>query len=262
MNEYIALLPPPHWPSDITIRVGEVVPFGQPVFVGSEEPWSRAYRISDSAILEWRGARFGVTAHSVTVDAAEPEAMLDLYWNSLTACVAELRGTPTLHGFMAISPSGRGLAVVGPSGFGKTTTGRVLLDLGCELVSDDLMLLAAGGVPPGRPFVRCLAEAGVNLPLDIGGKWRMPATTVSYPARLDRVLVLAESVETGIVAAPPMTAVDHLLRNPYLPFESHPAGAQHRLEAVMNLIRAGLEVFIASPRSMPAVDLARHLADR
>ena len=51
-----------------------------------------------------------------------------------------LRGRVVLHG-SAVAVDGAAVAVIGPSGAGKSTTAAALLDLGAELLSDDVVVV-------------------------------------------------------------------------------------------------------------------------
>jgi len=261
MTKATALEPPSHWPADVLIWNSTVEPSGDIVFSSTAGPWSRAHRSGGTVHLEWNDAKFAITEQSVTVDAGDPESKIDLYWNSLLACVYELRGTPTVHGFMAADRNGNGFAILGASGAGKTTTGLALLAMGCELVCDDLIVLNSDGASTGRPFVRRLPASADDGPRDVGGKVRLAFPTTAEPTQLRKVLVLTESGSNRIEQVGLMDAVDQLLQQPHLPFEPHRQGTKHRLLALTALVKDGLIVSIASPRSCSAETFAGSLLE-
>lgn len=250
--------PPAEWPADVGLSAADLGQHGEIAFTGSAEPWSRAYRAADSVQLEWREVRFRVSADNVLVDADDPLRMVDLYWNCLISAVEELRGTPTFHGFMALDRLGRGLAVIGSSGAGKTTTGLALLDAGCRLVCDDLIVLRPDGVPPGRPFVRRLPGGFRGEALDVGGKSRLATEVAERPVRLTRVLALVATDLPPLEPLGTMAKLDLLLRNPYMPFDSNTDGARARLDTLVALSEE-IEVAAAAPRSTSPEALAAWL---
>ena len=212
------LAPPDGWPADISLVVGPMPDLLAPALTTTVEPICTCRRSGDACQLEWKAARFHITADAVLIDARDPLRAIDHFWNPVLAAVTELRGVPTLHGFMAADPTGRGLAIVGSSGAGKSTTGSLLIAQGCRLVADDLIILEPDGVPAGRPFVRRVASDGTG-PLDSGGKHRVPVMTAAKKVPLARVLVLRKEW-----AGPPgpvngVEAFQLLLKNSHLPFE-------------------------------------------
>lgn len=244
------------WPDDLTLEAGPVAPEGDLVFESTGEPWSVARRRGDEILLEWSDVRFAVSTNRIVVDAAQPRAMADLYWNTLIATAFELRGVTCLHGFEVQSPDGTGIVVVGLSGAGKTTTGKALLARGCILVADDLVALDAGGRPTSRPFVRRVLNPGEKTPTDIGGKVREPYAIAETIPELRRVLSLDERVEHDeIKEAGPMEFVDHLLRSPHVPFEISVESAQRRL-ATAAAIQSTASLYIARPRSRTPEEFA------
>lgn len=258
-----AKLTPPEptecWPANLSITSTPLSPRGELVFEGTGAPWSVARRIPGGVQLEWVDVRFEVTKTSVFVDASEPGAMVDLYWNTLVATVLELRGTTCLHGFMVEEPSGEGIAVLGLSGAGKTSTGRALLERGCTLVCDDLLLLDPGASPVARPFYRRIPDHGERASVDIGGKVREAQPLAARIPSLDRVLSLDGRVSSpGIFRADALEGIDHLLRNPYLPFEITPGTAARRLALAAKLVSTA-SIHYARPRSQSPSEFAGFL---
>lgn len=258
MMELTELRPPEpieSWPVNLALFSGEIVNRGESVFEGTGEPWSTARRFDGGVQLEWEGVQFEVSAEKIIVCATNPVESVDLYWNTLVAVVFELRGITCLHGFMVEAPNGEGLAVLGNSGAGKTTTGRALLEHGCTLVCDDLVTLSSGVPPMGRPFVRRLPEANEIATLDVGGKIREPYPLALAVPELQRALVLDKSAADDGTRLEPMKALDHLLRNPYVPMEISHDSAARRLGAIVEEISA-LEVIAARPKSRTPQEFA------
>ena len=251
MTDSTQLVPPDpveSWPKGLALETSVIRQRGTPAFEGTGEPWSTARRFDGGVQMEWADVRFELTASKILVDAQHPVVAVDLYWNTLVATVLELRGITCLHGFMVEGPEGAGLAVLGNSGAGKTTTGRALLDLGCTLVCDDLVAIGAGARPVGRPFVRRLPEKDEQSVLDVGGKVREPQPLAATVPALSRALVLDEGASEGGARLSHMEAVDHLLRNPYVPMEISRESAERRLRTILEQI-AVIDVIAAKPKS-------------
>jgi hypothetical protein len=250
------------WPSDLELVSKSFDPGGEIMFESTGRVWSEGRRGDQWVQLDWEYSRFHLTQDRVTIDAAEPTSAVDLYWNILLATVYELRGRPAIHGFMAESPEGAGLAVLGLSGSGKTTTGRALLDLGCRLVADDLIIIERQGVLPGRPFVRRADAYAPKEKLDIGGKYRVPAETSSDPVPLTNILVLCPDDVPQLTPLDSMTAANLLLQGTYVPFEVSTTSARRRLEAVLEMLHSGVTVSAAKSRTAPPHDFANYLLDQ
>jgi len=232
------------------------------MFESAGGDWSEGRRSDDWVELEWEDERFRLTRDRVIIDSDDPTGAVDLYWNILLATVRELRGTPAIHGFMAVTPSKKGIAVLGQSGAGKTTTGLALLDLGCKLVADDLIVLEAGGVPTGRPFVRQIDPDAPDEALDIGGKVRIPAPTANAPVPLSNVLVLCPEDVPQLQPLDSLTATNLLLQGSYVPFEVSAGTARTRLEWVLKMLNSGVTVSAARSRTRTPHEFASYLIDQ
>ena len=249
------------WPKGLAIASAAIERTGRTVFSGSGEPWSEARRIDGGVQLEWDGVHFQITKDLVLVDSEDPDSMVDLYWNTLVATALELRGVTCLHGFMVEGPGGEGLAVIGVSGAGKTTTGRALLDLGCTLVCDDLLAVDPGKPPYSRPFFRRVPEVGERVALDIGGKAREPQALSEQIPALTRILSLDDRIDGNeITLAGPVASIDHILRSPYVPFEITTDSAKRRLATATSFV-GSTEMIIGRPRSRTPEQFATILLD-
>ncbi len=82
-------------------------------------------------------------------------------------CLLRLRQVTCLHAGVAVI-GGRALALIGPKGSGKSTTVAALAYLGCEVLSDDIAVLAEAAdgflVQPGYPQLRLRQEILPVLP--------------------------------------------------------------------------------------------------
>lgn len=254
--------PADSWPEHIELVAGTFDRSGEVMFESTGWPWSEGRRTDSWVELEWEQMSFRITPERVIIDAVDPQRAVDLQWNIVQATAYELGHTSTMHGFMAGTPSGAGVAVLGLSGAGKTTTGRALLAAGCDLVADDLIILHEEGVRVGRPFVR---RADTDHPadqLDIGGKFREPAKTVSTPVPLTDILVLCPDDVPQRTPLDPMTATDLLLKGAYVPFEVSTTSARTRLVTVLDLVSSGVRVRAARSRSATPEEFAAELIDQ
>jgi len=232
------------------------------MFESTGWPWSVGRRSDGCVELEWEDASFRITSDQIIIQADDPTAAVDLNWNILIATAYELGGTPALHGFMAATPSGQGVAVLGLSGAGKTTTGRALLAQGCTLVADDLIILDEVAIPAGRPFVRRADVDCQDDELDIGGKFREPAEITTTPVELTDMLVLCPDDVPQRTPLDALPAVNLLLQGSYVPFEVSPTSAKKRLSMMLAMLSKGVRVSAARSRTATPEEFARDLIDQ
>lgn len=158
-------------------------------------------------------------ADTLTCGFAEPEdpAARRVLLDTVLWSVSLLRGNELLHGG-AVSYDGSAIAIVAPSGTGKTSLVAELIRRGAQLLTDDMLALSSvDGQPvahPGPPLM--------NLPL------------AQLPAHTELGAVLAclgdeawITVDSQVVEPQPLRAVCVLERNPTAPtvLERHPRAA-------------------------------------
>jgi hypothetical protein len=94
-----------------------------------------------------------------------------------------LRGTACLHA-SAVSIGGRAVALVGPSGFGKSTTAAAFAKLGHAVLTDDVAPLVDGGthfaLQPAYPRVRLWPASVASL---FGAEDALPRITPTWEKR-------------------------------------------------------------------------------
>ena len=107
-------------------------------------------------------ADFGIRAdgREIVIHAGDGEAdaeVANLIEGPILARATRLAGRPCLHA-TALSSDGRAIALMGPSGVGKSSLAWALIDQGCALVSDDMVGVTHGAdgpmVHPGRTCLR------------------------------------------------------------------------------------------------------------
>lgn len=261
--EHVEPPAPSHcWPPHIELVAGTFSRSGTVMFESTGWPWSEGRRSDDAVELEWEDVSFRITSNQIIIQADDPTAAVDLHWNILMATAYELGGIPALHGFMAATPAGHGVAVLGLSGAGKTTTGRALLAQGCTLVADDLIILDGRGIPAGRPFVRRADVECSEDQLDIGGKFREPTNTTASTVPLTDMLVLCPDDVPQRTPLAPLPAVNLLLQGSYVPFEVSATSARTRLTTMLAMLSNGVRVSAARSRTATPEEFARDLIDQ
>lgn len=163
---------------------------GQPIGLGSswlDHPegaeltpdWARVrYRRSTSGdwyrvSYDYRGhiADFGIRAdgREIIVHAGDGEAdaeVANLIEGPILARATRLAGRPCLHA-TALALDGRAIALMGPSGVGKSSLAWALIQQGCGLVSDDMVGITQGAdgpmTHPGRTCLRMWPDSVARL---------------------------------------------------------------------------------------------------
>jgi hypothetical protein len=139
-----------------------------------------AFRITtDGRYITWFPAAAPVPEH---VPAAILGPVLGLAMHA--------QGVPCLHG-SAVSLGTKGVAFLGPKGYGKSTTTAALLEAGAQLITDDTLALALEGIPWLLPGVRSVKlwrdsfrEVAPRLPTELGDGAKR--TLRGFPSRVCR----------------------------------------------------------------------------
>ena len=118
----------------------------------------------------------------VDADDGETDAELsNLIEGPILGRAMRLAGYPSLHA-TALAFEGRAIALMGPSGVGKSSLAWALVQQGCRLVSDDMVGLAlADGMPvvhPGRARLRIWPDVVERLGVDASISGTLFPTTV------------------------------------------------------------------------------------
>jgi len=157
------------------------------------------YRVS----YDYNGhiADFGISAdgREIIVHAGDGEAdaeVANLIEGPILARATRLAGRPCLHA-TALALDGRAIALMGPSGVGKSSLAWALIEQGCGLVSDDMVGITHGAegpmAHPGRTCLRMWPDSVRRLGVGEGlAAVLFPTTTelakigVRDPGRGDR----------------------------------------------------------------------------
>lgn len=117
------------------------------------------------------GTRFYVNAGGSEVFAAWPDALtfedaLAYLYGPILGFVLRLRGTVTLHA-SGVVVDGRGIALIGPPGAGKSTTAAAFARAGYRVLTDDVFALIDQhdrfSVQPAYPGIRLWPESVESL---------------------------------------------------------------------------------------------------
>src|SRR5262245_1151468 len=143
--------------------------------------WFRCAETDDgTAFLSWRDLfDASVTADGARIEvaAATPAAQSALYsylFAQLLSFPLIRAGLEPLHATTLRTPVG-GIALLGDSGAGKSTLAAALLQMGCELVADDLLALWWRGAWPmalaGPPLIKLFPQSAQRtLPAGSSGR--------------------------------------------------------------------------------------------
>jgi hypothetical protein len=151
-------------------------------------------------------ARYRLDAARVTLECAPLQGGLawqQVLLGRILPNVALERGCEALHASAVESPAGV-VAILAPSGMGKTTLASELLRRGWPLFTDDVLALTAGGdgvlAHPGTPLMNVaregavaqhLAELGSSLAVLAGEHW-VAASHAAVQAQPVRMICLLE----------------------------------------------------------------------
>jgi hypothetical protein len=215
----LSLRPPVHG-RGLELVAGPVSETGTELWRSTAAPEVVCTKTESGAVLRWPDAAFLVTSEAVIVDAVDPAWAFERYFNPVMSLAIAARGGATLHAFVVRIPQGT-VAIMGRSGYGKSSLGIELLERGGLLVSDDVLALdGSGALQPGPSFVRYVC-ADVDLH-DPGGKARRIVPSVDGPVTPDLVVVITREVSGFDRVTRQMDAVDLLLGQMYSPIAAEP----------------------------------------
>jgi hypothetical protein len=148
---------------------------------------------------------------------ADPEAVTGLLIATALPAVLWLRGEFVLHAAAVVGPDGGALAIMGPSGVGKSTVARQLLADGAMLLADDSLRLEQAGdtvMASGLP-------GGYHLATKSGAARHfhaLPPGRAAQRAPLRAALVLSRTDGTpGIARLGRIDALQQLLAGQHRP---------------------------------------------
>ncbi len=248
-------------PAAVDVVLGPVAAAGDLIWRDNPPFAFACFRDGAAVILAWPEARFRVTPDRVVVEAVNQEAAADLLVPAVWSVMMSLRGREALHA-CAAEQNGRAIAILGSSGFGKSTAGRLLLDRGWRLVTDDLLAFdETGQVLPGPPFLRLAPDSAGERAgeIDTDGKRRVSVPVSPAPAPVAAMVVLAEGYGS-CVRLSGLPAVTALLGQVYDPLPIHPDQRQRHLRLAAGLA-SRVPIYGAAPRSLTAVLLERLVAE-
>lgn len=199
----------------------------------SRRPAVEISRAHEGVVLRWATEAFHVTSSAVVVEADEPATAFERSFHPVMSVVLGMSGIATFHAFVAETDAGA-VAIMGRSGYGKSSLGLALLERGAKLISDDMLAIdGAGKIQPGPRFVRITTDDRASR--DPGGKRRQTVPYVDSPADLRAVIIITREAEGISVVSRQMEAVDALLNQAYVPFSCSKAEHRTKLERTIDL---------------------------
>ena len=151
---------------DVNVQVGPDVDTGEPpsgeviaVYGSGESNWYTATRTDEGFLVRFRRCgEFVISADLSAVEVrSDPtgrhELLPILMAGTVSGLLLALRGHTVLHA-SAVGLGSAAMAFVGQSGRGKSTVAALMCVDGAQLITDDLLTVAAG------PPVSCLGGAG------------------------------------------------------------------------------------------------------
>jgi hypothetical protein len=236
---------------DVTLEPGPVPADGDLVWEIDDPIRLACHRSGDRIQLISDAVRFDVGADRIAVETRDPALAAHLVMGSVWTLVLAARGGAAIHGTV-VAGNGRGVAVLGASGSGKSTAGLAMLDRGWRLAADDLLVFDDQlRVIPGPPFVRLTADRAVGREgdVDAGGKVRYFPAACSEAVPLAAIVIHVDGISGAARMLPPFEAVSILRANAYVPLPNEPSQAQRRFDLILRLA-ACVPIYAAPPRSL------------
>jgi hypothetical protein len=240
---------------DVHVHPGAVILCGDPVWSSQIGPDCAFYTDGDRHIADWGTAKFDIAEDHVTVAANENDISLQLLLFPVWAALLSMRGRDALHGAV-VERDGRGLAIFGESGHGKTTACLRLIDMGWRLVTDDLITFDdSGKALVGPPFMRLRADRATDRVAapDGAGKFRFLPPLTESPVELTGAIILTDQVAL-LRPLSPVEAVQELLTAAYNVFPTTASQSVDWFKIAVRLTRE-IPMWGAPPRSLSSEQL-------
>jgi hypothetical protein len=209
----------------------------------ASDGWSTTDLLEDGRVhLEWPGifdcviSADGAQVLGTPLSEGFDEAFLSYLFGHVLSYVLLLQGVEPIHATV-LARDGHGIAVLGDSGYGKSTLAAAFLANGWSVVTDDLLVLdAATGPPlamPGLPRLKLWPEAvarflpriGPGAPVAPGVRkriyplsrpeWEAAPTALNAAYVLDGPAAESSSEEVTILDLEPSSAFLALTRNTF-----------------------------------------------
>ena len=187
-----------------------------------DEPAQPLYRIEDDTLIfsAPEVAQYRIRRDWIGIapsPGADPGQVIGLLAATAMPAMVWMRGDAVLHAAALRTPSGKGVAIAGPSGIGKSAVAAQLLEHGAALAADDSVRLQRQG---DRIVANGLA-GGFHRVAELTGTrafCAVPREDTARDVALGAILVLARSEgDAALVRLPPLDAVTRLLANQHRP---------------------------------------------
>lgn len=200
-------------PIDVYITESTKPLFDQPI-PHPDSPFG--YRVTAHAVeMEWGDFQFALPPDGLSIrfyaGRADPHIVFEYLVPQLLSVSLLQRNIDSLHA-IAMEKSGRAIAIVGGSAYGKSTLAAALLQLKWRLLTDDLLVLADDLVLPGAQRIKLTPDSAA---LFLSGRAGIAMTVeqqksvfalsdeefCAQPTRLERLYVLRPYADSPAVSA-------------------------------------------------------------
>ena len=244
------------------------------------EDWIRFYRNESGFLMRFPGladyllSKDGLSVTCRPVEGTSCATLDHLYQNQVKPMVLSLQGRRVYHG-AAIEYDGGAIALLGPSGQGKSSLTASFAHAGQSFLNDDLLVLEPSGdrfqVLPSAPSLRLWRDARAELlgdschvaePLCYTDKERVLASAqlphCDRPLPLRAAIVLGEDVPD--IAARPLSGADATaawMANVFVLEVDRPVSVQAAFAATADIARAVPSIALDYPREYDALPKVR-----
>lgn len=265
-----------HREPDVVVRREHLDHVGPPRYWNEGSPFAGgapdrfAVRVPDAFAGEVRGGR--EIAVDPVVDVP-PGALGDFVLQPLLGYLMVQRGYLVLHA-SCVDVGGRGVAILGISGDGKSTTAGALVKRGHRLLCDDVVAIDAEGyVAPGVARLKLWPAAATALGHDpdalepsagerVKRVYRPAATGPDgSPVRLHRAYVLSDGVQPAVEPVRPGEALPLIIRNSYGIFAIRDTDGTEHFARVTQFLARGLVRRLRRPRDLATLDALGRLIE-